>query len=133
MPQPIRTIRTDRQAVPLQRDRSCPPSTRSQRERDWRTLVSTHRLLTRMTVEALKHHRADDADALAQQAALMEEELEHAYPFRWPRHRSEMIRQQAVWWAERHDDDVLACRSCQLQAGAAPSRIDLPPSRRDRD
>jgi len=91
MPQPITTTSTDRQAVPRQRDGSHPPSVRALREQEWRTLVGSYRLFTRLTVEALKHHRVDDADTLARQGALLEEELEHAYPSRWSRHRPELL------------------------------------------
>jgi hypothetical protein len=132
MPQPITPTSTDRRAVPRQRNGSHPPCVRALREQKWRTLVGSYRLFTRLTVEALKHHRMDDADTLARQRALVEEELEHAYPFRWSRHRPELFREQAGWWAEDHDDDVLACRACQLQHGGTSAQIDLPRSRRDR-
>ncbi len=132
MPQPITPTPTSRPTVPRQRNVVHPPSARVLREQDWRTLVGTYRLFTRLTVEALKHHRVDDADVLARQGALVEEELEHAYPFRWARQRPELLREQAAWWAQDHDADVLACRACQLQHGGTPTQIDLPRSRRDR-
>src|SRR4051794_7282994 len=132
MPQTIRPSSTDRPAVPRQRNGSHPPSARALREQDWQALVGTYRLFTRLTVEALKHHRVDDADVLARQGALVEEELEHAHPFRWARHRPELLHEQARWWNEEHDADVLACKACQLQHGGTPDRIDLPRSRPDR-
>jgi hypothetical protein len=78
MPQPITPTSPDRPAVPRQRDGSHPPSARTLREQDWRTLVGNYRLFTRLTVEASKHHRVEDADTLARHGALVEEELEHA-------------------------------------------------------
>ena len=131
MPQPITPTSTVRPGLPRQRDKVRPLSARAMREQEWRTLVGTYRLFTRLTVEALKHHRVDDADVLAQQGALVEEELEHAYPFRWARHRPDLLREQAAWWREHHDADAQACQVCELQHGGLPSQVDLPPSRGD--
>jgi hypothetical protein len=93
MPEPIiRTASSAARAVPRQRGRSRPPLVRQLREQDWRTLVGTYRLLSRMVVERTKHHLIDDADSFTRDAALVEEELEHLFPFRWPRRRSERRR-----------------------------------------
>jgi hypothetical protein len=131
MPQPITpTDPAIPREVPRQSAASRSPSARQLREQDWRTLVATFRLLSRLTVERTKHHLADDADTLARQAALVEEELEHVFPFRWPQRRPELLHEQATWWAEPHEDDVLTCRSCRLQMGGTPERIILPAPRR---
>ena len=133
MPQPITGAQSDaRPAVPGPRSASRTASARQLREQDWRTLIGTWRLLSRLTVERSKHHLADQADTLARQTALVEEELEHVYPFRWPQHRPELLRQLASWWAETHDEDLLGCRSCRLQNCVADERIDLPVPRRIR-
>jgi hypothetical protein len=81
-------------------------------------------------IERTKHHLPDDADTLARQAVLIEEELEHCYPTRWPRLRAQLLMEEAAAWAEDHDGDLLNCRSCQLQNGIASERIDVPPPRR---
>jgi hypothetical protein len=133
MPQPIRTGRPTPNAVPRRRRTPWQPSPRQQREQDWKTLVGTYRLLSRMVVERTKHHRPDDADTLAQQAVLVEEELEHCYPTRWPRLRPQLLLEEARWWAEEHDDDVISCRACRLQHGIASERIDVPAPRRVRE
>ncbi|TKJ18284.1 hypothetical protein [Blastococcus sp. CCUG 61487] len=53
-----------------------------------------------MVVERTKHHRADDADPPAQQAVLVEEELEHCYPTRLPQLCPQLLLEEARWWAE---------------------------------
>jgi hypothetical protein len=123
MPQPITP--TGQRGVPRQR-RTSSPSPRQLNEQSWRTLVGTYRLISRLKVEKLKHHLADDADTLARSETAVEEELEYAHPFRWARHRPHLLREQAEWWAEPHDDDVLTCTACQLQLGGMPERIDVP-------
>lgn len=129
MPEPI--IRTaSSAAVPRQRGRSRPPLVRQLREQDWRTLVGTYRLLSRLVVERTKHHLIDDADSFTRDAALVEEELEHLFPFRWPRRRSELLLEQSAWWAQPHEDDPLGCRACQLQFGRSSDRMTPPPRRR---
>lgn len=128
MPQPIRTTQpTARAVVPRQRGVPRPLSARQLRERDWATLVSTYRLLTRLVIERTKHRLPDDADTLAEQAVLVEEELEHRYPVWWPRAHPRLLLQEADWWAEEHDEDLLACRACWYQSGAGTDRIDIPP------
>jgi hypothetical protein len=131
MSQPISPTHRDTwAAAPRPRRTSRTPSARQLREQDWRTLIGTYRLLSRLTVERSRHHRIDEADTLARQAAAVEEELEHAYPFRWPRCRPALLLEQAAWWREPHNDDPLHCRTCQMQAGMPGERIDLPVQRR---
>jgi hypothetical protein len=100
------------------------------REQDWKTMVATHRLLSRLVVERTKHRLPDDAETMARQVVLLEEELEHCYPTRWPRLHAELRLEEVAWWAEEHDADLLSCRSCQLQNGIGSERIDVPPPRR---
>ena len=124
------TIRTSRAIPPpIHPQRSAPPwpSRRQRREQDWKTLVATHRLLSRLVVEGTKHRLPDDADTMARQVVLLEAELEHCYPIRWPRLRAELRLEEVAWWAEEHDDDLLSCRSWQLQNGIRSDRIDVPP------
>lgn len=129
MPQPIRTTQPGPLAVPQQRHAAW-PTQRQQRDQDWRTLVGTLRLLSRLVVERTKHHLPDDADTLARQAVLVEEELEHCFPTRWPQLHPQLLLEEADWWAEEHDDDMLSCRACRLQNGIASERIDVPLPRR---
>ncbi|MQA35292.1 hypothetical protein [Modestobacter roseus] len=128
------TIRTDRQApsaVPQPRRPTWQPSPRQRREQDWKTLVGTYRLLSRLVVERTKHRFADSADTLARQAVLVEEELEHCYPTRWPRLHPQLLLEEAEWWAEEHDDEVISCTACRLQNGVAGDRLEtLLPRRR---
>ena len=131
MPQPItRTASNTSRPMPRQRSRPQPPLLRQLREQDWRTLVGTYRLLSRLVVERTKHHLPDDADALARQAVLIEEELQNDFPTRWPLLHPQLLLEEATWWAEEHDDDLLNCRSCQLQNGIASERIDVTRPRR---
>ena len=123
MPQPITS--PGQRGVPRQR-RTSSPTARQLNEQSWRSLVGTYRLVARLKVEKLKHHMADDADTLARSETAVEEELECAHPFRWAQHRPQLLREQAEWWAERHDDDVLSCTACQLLLGGMPERIDVP-------
>ncbi|WP_141437061.1 hypothetical protein [Blastococcus aggregatus] len=81
--------------------------------------------MSRLVVERTKHRLPDDADALARQAVLIEAELEHDFPTRWPLLHPQLLLEEATWWAEEHDDDLLSCRSCQLQNGIASERIDV--------
>jgi hypothetical protein len=81
-------------------------------------------------VERTKHHLPDDSDTLARQAVVVEEELERCYPIKWPRLHPQLLMEEAAAWAEEHDDDLLSCRSCQLQNGIATERIDVPAPRR---
>ena len=120
MPQPITS--PGQRGVPRQR-RTSSPTARQLNEQSWRSLVGTYRLVARLKVEKLKHHRADDADTLARSETAVEEELECAHPFRWAQHRPQLLREQAEWWVERHDDDVLSCTACQLLSGGMPERI----------
>ena len=129
MTQPIQTERPAPNAAPRPRRATWQPSLRQQREQDWRTLVGTYRLLSRLVVERTKHHRPDDADTLARQAVLVEEELER-YPTRWPRLRPQLLREQSGWWNQKHDDDAMSCRACRLQNGIVAERIDIPSPRR---
>ena len=126
MPQQIRTSQPVPPTVHLQRSGPRWPSPRELREQDWKTLLATHRLLSRLVVERTKHRLPDDADTLARQAVLVEEELEHCYPTRWPRLHAQLRLEEAAWWAEEHDDDLISCRSCRLQHGIASERIDVP-------
>ena len=74
MPEPIiRTASSAARAVPRQRRQSRPALVRQLREQDWRTLVGTYRLLSRLVVERTKHHLIDDADSFARDAVLVEE------------------------------------------------------------
>jgi hypothetical protein len=132
MPQPIRTRRPASNTVPRQHRAAWQPSPRQLREQDWKTLLGTYQLLSRLVVERAKHHLADDADTLARQAVLVQEELGHCYPARWPRLRPQLLLEEASWWAEEHDDDVISCRACRLQNGIAPEWINVPPQRRGR-
>ncbi|MGY1827591.1 hypothetical protein [Blastococcus sp. SYSU DS0541] len=125
MSQTIRTGRQSPTAVRQRRRVTWQPSPRQQREQDWKTLVGTYRLLSRLVVERTKHHRPDDADTLARQAVLVEEELER-YPTRWPQLRPQLLREQSSWWNQKHDDDAITCRACRLQNGIAAERIDIP-------
>jgi hypothetical protein len=129
MPQSIRNSRPEPDLVPRQRSTSQFPSPRQLAEQDWKVLVATYRLLSRLVIERRKHHLPDDADTLARQVVLVEEELEHCYPGRWSRLHPRLLLEEAGWWAEDHDDDLLSCRSCHLQNGMVPDRIDLPPLR----
>jgi hypothetical protein len=115
-----------RGAVPLQRGTAPRLSSRQLREQDWATLVSTYRLLSRLVIERTKHVLPDDADTLAEQAVLVEEELEHSYPVRWPRLHPRLLLEEATWWAEDHDEDILDCRACWYQGGMATERIYVP-------
>jgi hypothetical protein len=127
MPKPItHTGASAVQAMPRPRHPSRLPSPRQQREQDLRTLVATWRLLSRLVVENAKHHRADQADALAHQAVLVERELETEFPGRWSRRRPGLLLEQATWWAEEHAADVLDCQMCHLLSGGMPERLDLP-------
>ncbi|SNR85865.1 hypothetical protein [Blastococcus mobilis] len=131
MPEPIiRTASSAARAVPRQRGRPRPPLVRQLREQDWRTLVGTYRLLSRLVVERTKHHLIDDADSFARDAVLVEKELERDFPFRWARRRSELLLEQSTWWAQPHEDDPLSCRACQLQLGRSSDRATPPPRRR---
>ena len=131
MPEPIiRTASSAARAVPRQRGRARPPLVRQLREQDWRTLVGTYRLLSRLVVERTKHHLIDDADSFARDAVLVEKELEHDFPLRWARRRSELLLEQSTWWAQPHDDEPLSCRACQLQLGRSSDRATPPPRRR---
>lgn len=130
LPQPIRTSRPARAPVAQQRSARQFPSPRQAREQDWKALVGTLRLLSRLVVERTKHHLPDDADALARQAVLIEEELQNDFPTRWPLLHPQLLLEEATWWAEEHDDDLLNCRSCQLQNGIASERIDVTRPRR---
>jgi hypothetical protein len=128
MPEPITsTSNLPPVGVPRQRSTLPVPSRRQSRERDWTTLVQTRFLLSRLVVQRIKHHRADDADTLAQQAALVDEQLDHSFPVRWPRLRPQLLRQEADLWAEHHSDNPLTCQSCVL---AVPERVDVLPLRR---
>ena len=106
------------------------PSPRQAREQDWKALVGTLRLLSRLVVERTKHHLPDDADTLAQQAAFVEDELARFYPARWSRLQTELLQEEAAAWAETHDEDLLNCRSCRLQNGILAERIDVRRPRR---
>jgi hypothetical protein len=131
MPQPItRTASSATRAIPRQRGRSRQPLVRQLREQDWRTLVGTYRLLSRLVVERTKHHLIDDADSFARDAVLVENELERDFPVRWARRQSELLLEQSTWWAEPHEDDPLNCRACQLQLGRSSDRATPPPQRR---
>ena len=69
MPEPIiRTTSSAARAVPRQRGLPRPPLVRQLREQDWRTLVGTYRLLSRLVVERTKHYLIDDADGFARDA-----------------------------------------------------------------
>src|SRR3954471_8892530 len=97
MPQPItRTASSAARAIPRQRGRSRPALLRQLREQDWRTLVGTYRLFSRLHVARSKHHRVVEADDYARQARAIEEELEHLFPVRWVRRRPEL---SSRWWA----------------------------------
>ena len=130
MSQPIRTTCSAPALTP--RPRSAPqfPSPRQLAEQDCKALVATFQLLSRAVVERTKHHLPDDADTLARQAVLVEDELAHCYPTLWPQLRPQLLVEQAAWWAEDHDSDPLSCRSCQLHSGIGPERIDVPRPRR---
>ena len=130
MPQRIRTGRPAPNAVPRPRRAPWQPSPRQQREQDWKALVGTYRLLSRLVVERTKHHLPDDADTLARQAVLVEEELEHCYATRWPQLHPQLLLEESDWWSEEHDADVISCRACQLQNGIAAERIEIPQPRR---
>lgn len=120
-------------AGPRQRSTSRPPSTRQLRERDWDTLVNTRRLLSRLAVERVKHRLPDDADTLMEQAVLIEEQLEHCYPIRWPRLHPRLLLEEAAWWAEDgHAEELLDCQACWYQGGVATDRIDVPRPRQVR-
>ncbi|WP_156118987.1 hypothetical protein [Modestobacter caceresii] len=132
MPQPItRTASSAARPVPRQRNQSRPPLLRHLREQEWRTMVGTYRLLSRLIVERSKHHLVDEADDYARQATAVEEELERLFALRWARRRPNLLLEQARWWSEPHEDDPLNCRFCQLQIGNAPERTSLSPLRRD--
>jgi hypothetical protein len=128
MPEPITPRGASAvQATPRPRHPSRLPSLRQLRDQEWRTLLATWRLLSRLVVENAKHHRADQADALAHQAVLVERELEAEFPGRWSRRRPGLLLEQATWWvAEEHAADVLDCQVCHLLSGGMPERIDLP-------
>jgi hypothetical protein len=118
-----------RPTVPL--PHALPPRTARQlREQQWKALVGTYRLLSRLAVENSRHHFADSADELAKQAALIDEDLEHIFPTRWPRRRAELLEEAGQWWVEVHADDVLACTTCRFLNGMPQQRIDVPPRRR---
>jgi hypothetical protein len=130
MPEPIiRTASSAARAVPRQRRQSRPALVRQLREQDWRTLVGTYRLLSRLVVERTKHHLIDDANSFARDAVLVEKELEHVFPLRWARQRSELLLEQSTWWAQPHEDDAPSCRACPLQLGRS-SDGPTPPRRR---
>jgi hypothetical protein len=132
MPEPI--TRTTSNAVPprpRQHDRSGGPLLRHLREQDWRTLVGTYRLLSRLAVERSKHHQVDEADDYARQARAVEEELERLFALRWARRRPDLLLEQACWWGESHEEDPLSCRFCQLQQGDTAERRSPWPLRRD--
>jgi hypothetical protein len=130
MPETIRSAPPAAPAlVPGQRG-ARPASPRQAREQAWVTLVRTHRLLSRLVVERTRHHLPDEADTLARQAVLVEEQLEHDYPVRWPRLHVRLLLEEAGWWAEEHDSDLLDCRACRLSNGVGSDRIDVHPPRR---
>jgi hypothetical protein len=130
MPEPrTRTASSAARPVPRQRSRSRSPLLRHLREQDWRTLIGTYRLLSRLVVERTKHHRIDAADDAAREAVLVAEELEHLFPIRWPRYRPEVLHEQAIWWAEPHENDPMTCHACQLQSGGATERTTPPTPR----
>lgn len=130
MPKPIPSSGPDAAvALPRQRSSRLLQSPRQSRERDWKTLVQTLRLLNRLVVERGKHHLLDEADTLARQAVHLEEQLEHDYPVRWPQLHPRLLLEQAGLWAQDHDDDPLDCQACLLN-GALPERVDVPPPRR---
>src|SRR5690348_10186507 len=123
MPEPItRAASSAALPAPRQRSRSRPPLLRHLREQDWRTMVGTYRLLTRLVVERSKHHQVDAADDYARQATEVEEELERLFALRWARRRPALLLEQARWWGELHGQDPLSCRSCQLQVGDPAER-----------
>jgi hypothetical protein len=130
VPQPIRNSRSAPAPVPRQRSAPRFPSPRQLAEQDWKALVATYRLLSRLVIERSKHFLPDDADTLARQAVIVEEELERCYPTRWPRLHTELLQEEAAAWGEEHDKDLLSCRSCRLQNGIAAERIDIPRPRR---
>jgi hypothetical protein len=130
LPQSTQSSRPALSPVPRQRTTPQFPSPRQLAEQDWKALVATYRLLSRLVIERTKHHLPDDADTLARQASVVEEELERCYPTRWPRLHTELLQEEAAAWAEEHDDDLLSCRSCRLQNGIVAQRIDLPRPRR---
>jgi hypothetical protein len=131
MPQPItRTTSSVARPVPGPRGRSRSPLLRQLREQDWRTLIGTYRLLSRLVVERSKHHLVDEADDCARQATAVEEELERLFAFRWARRRPELLLEQARWWAEPHEDDPLSCRSCQPEIADPAARTGLRHPRR---
>ena len=82
MPETIAPTTRPPRAVPRQRDSSGFPSVRQLREQDWRTLIGTYRLLSRLVEERIEHPLADQADTLAQQVVLVEDELERLFPAR---------------------------------------------------
>jgi hypothetical protein len=75
-------------------------------------MVSTYRLLSRLVIERTIHRMPFDADSLAHQCLLVEDELERCYPVRWPRLRSALLLEQATWWSETHDGDLFGCQVC---------------------
>jgi hypothetical protein len=111
--------------APRQRAATGQPSARQLSEQDWQIVVTMFRLLTRLTVEALKHHRADDADTLARQGDLVEQGLEHVYSLRWARLRPALLHEQAAWLREEHGDDPISCQAGRLQHGIGTARIDV--------
>lgn len=132
MPKPITRLPSNAaRSVPRQRNRPRPPLLRHLREQDWRTLVGTYRLLSRLVVERSKHHQVDEADDYARQAKAVEEELERLFALRWPRRRPDLLLEQASWWGEPHEQDPLNCRFCQLQITEAAERGSHSPLRRD--
>jgi hypothetical protein len=130
MPEPItRTASNTSRSVPRQRSRPQPPLLRELREQDWRTLVGTYRLLSRLVVQRTKHHLMDAADDAAREVVLVEDELAHLFPVRWPRRRSALLHEQATWWTELHDNDPATCHACQLQSESAAERTTPPTPR----
>jgi hypothetical protein len=71
----------------------------------------------------------DAADDAAREAILVEDELEHLFPVRWPRRRPELLHEQATWWTELHENDPVICHVCQLQSGGATERTTPPTAR----
>ncbi len=77
-------------------------------------LIGWHRLVTRGVVQRTIHGFAFESEVLAVQVVSIEEEIEHAFPVRWSRVRPRLLKEEAEWWGEWHDDDVLDCRTCRL-------------------
>jgi hypothetical protein len=129
MPQPMPVSRPIESAgIPRQHHRPRPPSVRQLHEQNWRTLVGTYRLFSRLLVDRTKHHLVDEAESASRHVQLLEEELEDLFPVRWPRLRPQLLSEQAARWAQPHEGKPRSCSSCQLQRDEmSGGRIDLPP------